>query len=483
MITGSYKPMPIDDVLVNPGMGFTTFQRTNGEESETGPWWDEGYLPGRYADTGRNTAPDHPECSLAYFRVFWKTLQPEKEEIRFDVLDDILARSASRGQTVVLRLMPHGYSPYPPFRYGIDVGMTHCDVPAWYRKEADDTGYKMTDKQLCDPENPKYLLYFGTLVREVGKRYDGDPRLEAVDISLWRAWGESSGSELDPSLRDALLACYTESFRKTRLLMMPDPVINRFRSEPLPMGWRYDSLGFTCGFNTPSDPDPRGGLMIDLYPQQILRNGLSDLWQTAPVHFEVSFVMKAWKERGYFTEFSIRQSLKWHMSAFNNKNSPIPPELRPTVDDWLKKMGYRFELRNVVYPVSMCPDDRSFPIGITVENTGVAPVYLPYRLMLRLLKRDSGKRIYLPTDADVRKWLPGDSLYEASLPLGEKLEAGTYDLQAALLRPEGPDPFGHAFSGRTKTAPITDGFAPAIHFANVGEEADGWCFCGRVKVG
>ena len=59
----------------------------------------------------------------------------------------------------------------------------------------------------------------------------------------------------------------------------------------------------------------------------------------------------------------------------------------------------------------------------------------------------------------------------------------TYDLQAALLRPEGPDPFGHAFSGRTKTAPITDGFAPAIHFANVGEEADGWCFCGRVKVG
>ena len=36
------KPKEIHDVLTNPGIGFTTFQRFNGDTLNPGPWWTEG---------------------------------------------------------------------------------------------------------------------------------------------------------------------------------------------------------------------------------------------------------------------------------------------------------------------------------------------------------------------------------------------------------------------------------------------------------
>lgn len=37
------RPKEIDDVLTNPGMGFTTFQRFNGDELNSGVRWTEGF--------------------------------------------------------------------------------------------------------------------------------------------------------------------------------------------------------------------------------------------------------------------------------------------------------------------------------------------------------------------------------------------------------------------------------------------------------
>jgi hypothetical protein len=37
------RPKEIDDVLVNPGLGFTTFQRFNGDRLNQGLEWTEGF--------------------------------------------------------------------------------------------------------------------------------------------------------------------------------------------------------------------------------------------------------------------------------------------------------------------------------------------------------------------------------------------------------------------------------------------------------
>ncbi|AZS15611.1 hypothetical protein [Paenibacillus lutimineralis] len=37
------RPKVIDDVLINPGIGFMTFQRFNGDKLNEGKGWTEGF--------------------------------------------------------------------------------------------------------------------------------------------------------------------------------------------------------------------------------------------------------------------------------------------------------------------------------------------------------------------------------------------------------------------------------------------------------
>src|SRR5438445_107837 len=69
------RPREIDDVLVNPGMGFTTFQTFNGESVRKDLKWAEGYVGKRSKKTGGNTS--YPDSSLAYVRIYWRVLEPE----------------------------------------------------------------------------------------------------------------------------------------------------------------------------------------------------------------------------------------------------------------------------------------------------------------------------------------------------------------------------------------------------------------------
>jgi hypothetical protein len=41
--TVTVRPQEIDDVLINPGIGFTTFQRSNGDRLNEGLKWTEGF--------------------------------------------------------------------------------------------------------------------------------------------------------------------------------------------------------------------------------------------------------------------------------------------------------------------------------------------------------------------------------------------------------------------------------------------------------
>ena len=59
------------------------------------------------------------------------------------------------------------------------------------------------------------------MIRAVGKRYDGHPDLESVDLAIVGAWGEGAGSdELTERTRQALVDSYLDAFHKTPLVMM-----------------------------------------------------------------------------------------------------------------------------------------------------------------------------------------------------------------------------------------------------------------------
>src|SRR5258707_7858699 len=79
------RPKEIHDVLVNPGMGITTFQRFNGQEPNPPLKWSEvgpvAKLP------AAATTPDFPEASVAYCRWYWNVLEPEPGKFNWEIVD------------------------------------------------------------------------------------------------------------------------------------------------------------------------------------------------------------------------------------------------------------------------------------------------------------------------------------------------------------------------------------------------------------
>jgi len=186
---------------------------------------------------------------------------------------------------------------------------------------------------------------------------------------------------------------------------------------------------------------------------------MKDAWKKAPVSFEVCWVMQKWKNEGWDVDYIIDQSLKWHISSFNAKSSPVPPEWRPAVDRWLKRMGYRFVLRRFSYPSRVTPNGK-LPFTSWWENKGVAPCYRRYTLALRL--KNAKTSAVMKTEADIRSWLPGDAVYDDSVFIPFGTPPGVYELGIALLDPR---------TGK-----------PRVKLAIAGASADGWYRLGRIEV-
>ena len=164
-----------------------TFQRFNGDELNEGSGWTEGFPIDYQEFDGDLTNKDHPATTIAYWRIYWKFMEPEQGKYRWDMLDRALETARSRGQTLLLRIAPYGTG-------------DERDVPDWYREMVGpnkEWGYNNpVNKWVVDPEDPRYAQYFGGFIRAMGERYDGHPDLEAVDLSIVGAWGEGAGSEL-----------------------------------------------------------------------------------------------------------------------------------------------------------------------------------------------------------------------------------------------------------------------------------------------
>ncbi len=452
------KPKEIDSVLFNPGIGFTTFQRFNGDKrnaiDDCGDFLADYPYELLTDEEGNLQNPHYPFTTVAYLRIYWIFIEPEQGKYRWDIIDRALEYASERGQTLMLSLMPYGSSP------------ERNDVPAWYREMVgDDTNFKHNNpvnKWFVDPEDPRYLEYYGKLIKAFGERYDGHPALESVDMRIVGAWGEGGGTDkLEPNTAMALIDLYLDSFKNTPVkLMLTDKFSNSYAISKADVGYRADCLG-DLGFWA---KDQNGWThMYDYYPRSIIENGLKDAWKKAPVSFEICGTFPGWKRTHNYTPedaaYIFNQALKWHVSSVNGKSSAVPEEYIPQVNAFLKKMGYRFVLKMFTYPAVV---EAGQKVNFTSwwENKGVAPVYRNYKLAIRL-QNDRYKRIFF-TDASVKEWLPGDNIYDGSLFIPYDIPDGKYTMQIGLL-----DEYTHE---------------PKIKLAIEGRLPDGWYKLGDVTI-
>ncbi len=434
------RPVEIQDVLVNPGMGITTFQRFNGQELNPPLTWSESGPVTRLPQAA--TKPDFPEASISYCRWYWSVIEPEPGKFRWDIIDLALQEARAHGQTLAIRLMP--YSNKDP-------------LPAWYRNSGARRANKPTDKDgdIWQPDftDPLFLKDWGELVAEAGKRYDGNPTLDSVDISSVGYWGEGWSNYMPPfSFQKPLIDIWLQAFQHTHLLMNFDqPQALAYGTEH-GAGWRLDCLGdMRSKSHSPE--------MLDQYPQEVVRAGIQNVWQRSPVSLETCGTPSSWKKNGYNVSYILAQALRWHISSLNVKSSPIPPEWQSQFEDFQKKMGYRFILRRLEYPNAVTTG-AMMPVHMWWLNAGVAPIYRKYRLAVELQSASGSTIVQVP--ADIRKWLPGDAVVDDSLYVPANLASGTYKFRIAMLDP------------RTQQ--------PVIRFGMQGRQADGWYDMGSLTV-
>jgi len=429
--TVKVTPKEIDELFANPGMGWQTFHR--------------------FADEDRNLE-GLPSAS-AYFRFYWSEIEPAEGQIDFAKFDDLLVRARKAGQKLAFRIMCAGTS------------RDYMYVPQWLR----DKGCKGFEYQrgerdpkhwVPDMDDPIFQRAHFRLIQEFGSRYDGHPDLDLLDIGSVGLWGEwhMSGTGVDvPSLetRLAIINTYLKAFPRTPKVMLIGDLEGMKHATGNGCGWRADCMGDMGGFSK------TWSHMENMYPQQIERTGAVEVWRAAPVAFESCWDMRKWKQEGWDIHHIFDYALDYHVSYHNNKSAPLPEGTRGEVERFLRKMGYRFVLRQMEHS-KLVARGCSLPISMVWENVGVAPPYRDYSLALRLANVNSKETFVSIGETSIKGWLPGETKITESFKLPENLKPGRYELALAIVYPD------------TKT--------PAIRLAIAGRTEDGWYPLSQIEV-
>ncbi len=403
----------------NPYIGFTSFQhfrdealysdvvvRPENKMTETENL--ECYPVPEYVPQNGREEGFYPDTTIAYIRILWKEFEPRQGEYNYALIEGILSKARACGQTVMFRLFGHSTR-------------ASDDVPDWLKEiipcPERPEGMRVKDS----PKDPRYFEYFAKAIRAIAERFDTDPTLYMVDICMPGAWGEGHKLELyADNILEVIVDVYTSVFKKTRLFgQVGRPELLKYANQKIMTGWRGD------GFGDPFHID-------ESYPPKIEK--VKDMWKTVPVSFESYWWLGEWKRKGWDVDMLIDRSLEWHLSSFNAKSLPVPFEWQEKVEAWLRKMGYHYLIDSVSYPEKIRSCEKA-KFTVCIDNIGVAPMYMPIPLHLKL--KGDGVEYTFRSDTDLTKWLPGKHKGDIVAEIPSDVVPGEYDVEIGLLRDDG----------------------------------------------
>ena len=393
--TVTVTPTAIDDLLLNPGLGFADFALGWGSPPP---------------------ASDYPPGTVGYVRWTWTELEPAEGQYDFARVDDAIAAARARGETLAFRIMPCWQDSSP--QWLLDKGV--ASVVA-------------SDGTFPDHNSTIFLDYHEQLVRAFGARYAGSLDVDHVDIGSVGCWGEwntacCNGTECDALFpteanQRAIIDWYVAAFAGTPLVAL---VGAPAYAEEQGAGWRGDCFGDYGMFG------PTWNHMENSYPQAAADPVIGIAWKTAPVQFEACGVMQDWYDQGFDIDLILAKGLEWHMSVFNGKSSPVPTAWRAKVDEWLKRLGYRLVLTSLTHTAQAAPGS-SLALRAQWENQGVAPVYHPWPVAFRLRSAADEVVAQWTSVADPRTFLPGSYQVDDLVVVPVGVAPAAYSLDVGVL--------------------------------------------------
>lgn len=363
----TYALKPFDGPLSNPHKGFTV--PTGGAwvfvpEFEYGPY---GSL--------NNKAWDLVSYGSGYQQ--WNKLNPAKGVYDWTELEKLLNALAEHNMGYALRVLPYTpsfiksdfppqeeYDWTPPFVYEmgakkiqIDLRGTdyHAYAPVW-----DDSVYIWAAKEFA---------------KALAEKYDGDPRIEYIDVRTFGEWGEWHtshilGSEMpaDSVLID-MLDYYASLFKKTQLVL-PSNGFGDVYTRALELGITKRDDGF---IGIPGRPDT----LLRAYNANLptIAENIAGYKTMLTYDDLIPGGNQKWTPQRWVDAITTAHLTYYVLDQDNDCGYNFYKDNKALADSMSKVIGYNFIVTNAELETVASTADTTSMLNITVKNTGVAPCF------------------------------------------------------------------------------------------------------------
>ena len=346
--------------------------------------------------------------------------------------------------------------------------------------------YWPADLHTFDYDSPAFQERLQRLVEKLGKAWDDDPRIFAVQMGLIGYWGEHHTPALTAAQRHLLTEAFQKAFKHKPVLVRQ----NEAEFMQAGFGIYYDTFA-----NISREP-PKGPK--DQFPWQAT-NVYRDNWKRAPIEGEVEYNWQKQREnakpaetfgrtpdetmtvpayRRYMIDKIRRYQtsyLGW-ISNYDDSNR----EVLAGAAEIQKAFGYRFVLDSASYPLAV-PPGKELKVKLTVRNTGSAPFYLDWPVAVALLDPATKKPVWSAplTGVDIRKWLPGEDWDSAGFAYRRPAMTHHNEGKATLPQDIKPGQYVLAFAILDRQG----GMMPSARFAIGNYFRGGWHPLGFIGIG
>lgn len=366
-VTYSLKPFP--GPLTNPHKGFTV-------PTEAAWTFDPGFEYGPHGSL-KNGAWNLVTYGSGYQQ--WNKLNPAKGVYDWSELEELLDALTAHNMGYALRVFP--YSPSfikdnntPEENYDWTPKFVYEELKA---KKITAT-YKGNGSNAVVPvwDDPNYLQAAKDFATALAAKYDGDPRIEYIDVRSFGEWGEWHVSNLDGShmpsveIQKDMLKHYASVFKKS-LLVLPSDGYGDVYTYALSLGitkrddcligipGTADSLVRAYEANMPTVAENCGAYALMLEYTDVIPGGY------------LKWTPERWVDAittAHLTYYVLDQGFDDCGYRFYNENKAL-------ADSMTKVIGYNFTVTRAELVTVTTAKDTTSTLNITVKNTGVAPCF------------------------------------------------------------------------------------------------------------
>lgn len=383
-----------------------------------------------FANPGQGWMSQRLPSSVVYLRFDWAEVEPQEGHYNWKLIDDAIAAGKFRGAAVAMRVMTanaHSAGYYCSPKWIFDRGCKGYEYTVGGNDPT--SGGRRIPRIEPDYTDPIYLAKHGAFISALGKRYDGSPNVEFLDIGSYGIWGEWHSPHPAPlAVREKIIDMYRQAFPKTPLVGMVDDAEALAYTLAHGGGYRCDGIG-SPKIQSRWTPD-----FADNHPfySSGTLEAINAAWEKAPVVFEWYGDYNYLNSKGWSFDAAVDFMLKNHVSMINDNIGRVPAKAMSQLQKLARLAGYRFVLRELALKKSV-QHGEVLDVKMKWANVGVGKLYDDYELQLSLRNSVGQTVVTSASDADPREWLPGEHDVAVQMPISSSLPVGKYTLNIALV--------------------------------------------------